>query len=125
MEALLRHCLSIAVRNGLLTVTTASGTHFECGDGSGEPVRVRFTTERAVRRLLLDPELAFGELYMDGELMLEQGSIADLIALLFDQPARGIPRWAALPARLRQASRRLHRFNRRRRAQRNVAHHYD
>ena len=37
---------------------------------------------------MLDPELAFGELYMDGELLIEQGSIADLFALLFDQPDR-------------------------------------
>ena len=125
MERLLRHCLSLIVRRGSLVVATASGTRFECGDGSGEPVKVRFTTGRAVRRLLLDPELAFGELYMDGELVLEQGSITQLIALLFDQPARGIPHWAALPAMLRHAARRLHQFNPRRRARRNVAHHYD
>jgi cyclopropane-fatty-acyl-phospholipid synthase len=125
MERLLRRCLSIAVRRGALRVVTASGSHFDCGDGSGQLVQVRFTTNRAIRRLLLDPELAFGELYMDGELLLERGSIAGLIALLFDQPDRGAPHWARLPAVVRRLARRLRQFNPRGRARRNVAHHYD
>jgi cyclopropane-fatty-acyl-phospholipid synthase len=125
MDRLLRHVLTTAIRRGSVNVVTADGSHFHCGDGSGVPIKVRFATERAARRLLLDPELAFGELYMDGELVIEQGSIADLIALLFDQAGAISPYWAKLPAVARRAARRLRQFNPRRRARRNVAHHYD
>lgn len=125
MERLFRHLISTGIRRGAITFTTASGTVFRCGDGTGQPIRVRFVTHAAVRRLLLDPELAFGELYMDGDLVLEQGSIADLLAVLFDQVGNGTPRWAKPQASLRRLIRRLRQFNPRVRARRNVAHHYD
>jgi cyclopropane-fatty-acyl-phospholipid synthase len=125
MDRLLRYFLTTGVRRGSLTVATASGSVFHCGDGSGVPIKVRFTTRSAVRRLLIDPELAFGELYMDGELLIEQGSIADLLALLLGQPDSGAPHWAKPQSMLRRAVRRLRQFNPRPRARRNVAHHYD
>jgi cyclopropane-fatty-acyl-phospholipid synthase len=125
MDRLLRYFLTTAIHHGSLSIVTARGSHFHCGDGSGVPLKVRFLTKRAARRLVLDPELAFGELYMDGELLIEQGSIADLIALLFDQPEAAAPYWAKLPAAVRRLVRRVRQFNPRRRAQRNVAHHYD
>ena len=48
--------------------TTAKGSRFTCGDGTGEPVAVRFLTTEAEQRVLLDPELALGEVYMEGSL---------------------------------------------------------
>src|SRR6266568_856531 len=57
----------------------------------GKPVAVRFTTPSAIRRLLLDPELQLGEAYMDGSLVVEQGSIADLLAILLGQNRTGEP----------------------------------
>jgi cyclopropane-fatty-acyl-phospholipid synthase len=125
MERLFRHFLCTGIRRGSITFTTAGGTVFQCGDGSGLPIKVRFTTRSAVRRLLFDPDLAFGELYMDGELLVEQGSITDLLAVLFDQPGAGTAYWAKLQSALRRLLRRLRQFNPRGRARRNVAHHYD
>ena len=125
MDRLLRRSLTTAIRHGSLSIVTADGSHFHCGDGSGDPIKLRFLTKGAVRRLLLDPELAFGELYMDGELVIEQGSVADLMALLIDQPPAATPFWAKLPGAARWLTRHLRQFNLRRRARRNVAHHYD
>src|SRR4030095_7679025 len=100
-----------AIHHGSLSITTARGSHFHCGDGSGVPLKVRFLTERAAPRLVLDPELAFGELYMDGDLLIEQGSIADLIALLFDQPEAAAPYWAKPPAAVRRLVRHVRAFH--------------
>ena len=125
MDRLLRRSLTAAIRHGSVSIVMADGSHFQCGDGSGVPIKIRFLTEGAVRRLLLDPELAFGELYMDGELVIEQGSVADLMALLIDQPAAATPYWAKLPGAAWRLVRRVRQFNPRRRARRNVAHHYD
>jgi cyclopropane-fatty-acyl-phospholipid synthase len=113
------------VRWGSLTVTTAAGSTCTFGDRSGHPVAVRFTTAKAQRAVLLDPELKLGEAYMDGTLVVEQGSIADVIALLLRQERVTSPHWALPPRLLRYLFRRLQQFNPRSRARHNVAHHYD
>ena len=104
MDRLLRYFLRQFIRRGSMTFTTASGAKFTCGDGTGEPVAVRFLTTDAERRILLNPELALGEAYMDGTFVVEDGSIADALAILLDQPEM-VPRWAKLQWWLRYLAR--------------------
>jgi cyclopropane-fatty-acyl-phospholipid synthase len=124
MDRLLRYFLSQFIRRGAMTFTTASGAKFTCGDGTGEPVSVRFMTADAERRILLDPELGLGEVFMDGTFIVENGSIADALAILLDQPEM-LPRWAKLQWWLRYLVRHAQQFNPRGRSKDNVAHHYD
>ncbi|MGY3614800.1 class I SAM-dependent methyltransferase [Bradyrhizobium sp. USDA 10063] len=124
MDRLLRYFLEQYIRRGALTVTTARGAKFTCGDGSGQPVSVRFKTASAERRILLDPELHLGEAYMDGTFVVENGSIADALAILMDQPDM-LPGWAKPQWLLRYLGRHIWQFNPRGRSRRNVAHHYD
>jgi cyclopropane-fatty-acyl-phospholipid synthase len=124
MDRLLRYFLKQFIRRGAMTFTTASGAKFTCGDGTGEPVAVRFLTADAERRVLLNPELALGEVYMDGTFVVENGSIADALAILLDQPEI-LPRWAKLQWWLRYLVRHARQFNPRGRAKNNVARHYD
>ena len=126
MDRLLRILLSQFVRHGNLQLTTARGTVLHFGDGTGKPVAIRFTTAAAERAILRDPELKFGECYMDGTCVVEQGSIADVLAILLQPTPDGLPpKWARLQWFLRFLKRRLQQFNLRWRARRNVAHHYD
>ena len=124
MDRLLRYFLDHFIRRGAMTFTTASGATFTCGDGTGEPVAVRFLTADAERRILLNPELGLGEAYMDGTFVVEHGSIADALAILMDQPEI-LPRWAKLQWWLRYLVRHAQQFNPRPRARNNVARHYD
>ena len=124
MDRLLRYFLNQVIRRGAMTFTTASGAKFSCGDGTGEPVSVRFLTTDAERRILLDPELGLGEVYTDGTFIVENGSIADALAILLDQPEI-LPRWAKLQWWLRYLVRHAQQFNPRGRSKDNVAHHYD
>ncbi|MGA7808619.1 class I SAM-dependent methyltransferase [Bradyrhizobium sp.] len=124
MDLLLRGLLSKFIRRGSMTFTTASGAKFTCGDGTGKPVFARFVTTRAERRILLNPELALGEAYMDGEFVIDQGSIADALAILMNQPDV-LPGWAKVRWWLRYFVRHIGQFNPRGRARNNVAHHYD
>ena len=100
---------------------------FTLGDGTGRPLALRFTTRAAERGILLDPELKLGEAYMDGTLIVEQGSIADVLR----DPSRPghdrpiVPTGRGRRWLLRYLYRRLVQFNRRPRSRRNVAHHYD
>jgi cyclopropane-fatty-acyl-phospholipid synthase len=107
-----------------MTVTTAKGSKFTVGDGSGDPIAVRFATSDAERKILVNPELGLGEAYMNGELVVERGSIADVLAILLDQ-ADLLPHWAKPWWHLRYLVRHLRQFNPRIRSRRNVAHHYD
>jgi cyclopropane-fatty-acyl-phospholipid synthase len=126
MALLLRSLLSRLIRHGTLRVTAADGSRFTLGDGCGKPIAVRFATLSAQLGFLLDPELKLGEAYMDGGLVVEEGSIADLLALGLSQShADGLPGWARPRWLARYLWRRLQQFNRRDRAQKNVAHHYD
>jgi len=124
MDRLLRFALEKFVRRGSITFTTASGMQFTCGDGTGDPVAVRFLTEEAQRRILLNPELALGEVFMDGSFVVEKGSLADALAILMDQP-EAMPRWAKLRWRMRFLTRHAQQFNPRKRSRENVERHYD
>jgi cyclopropane-fatty-acyl-phospholipid synthase len=125
VERLLVLFLRRYIRRGHLRLTTAAGTTYVFGDGSGPPVAARFTAASAQLAVLFDPELKLGEAYMDGTFVVERGSIADVLAIVFRQPAIDLPRWALPPRLVRYLLRRLHQFNSRFRARRNVAHHYD
>jgi cyclopropane-fatty-acyl-phospholipid synthase len=125
VDRLLFILLGQFIRRGSFTVTTAAGSTFTFGDRTGAPVAVCFTTAKAQRAVFLDPELKLGEAYMDGTLVVEQGSIADVIALLLRQDRVNSPHWALPPRLVRFLLRRLQQFNPRSRARHNVAHHYD
>lgn len=125
MDALLRLFLNTLIRRGTLHVTTANGTTFSVGDGRDPTLGVRFRTMAAQRGILLDPELRLGEAYMDGDLAVEGGSIADLLDLVLSQPRARPPFIVRLRLRLRYLIRRIQQHNRKQRAGRNVAHHYD
>ena len=125
MDWLLALFLGRFIRRGSLTVTTAAGRRYTFGDGKGPPVAVSFRSVQAQRWVLFNPELRLGEAYMDGTFVVDQGSIADVLAVLLRQDHIAPPRWA-LPWRLaRYWLRRLQQFNPRPRSRRNVAHHYD
>ena len=124
MDRLLRRLLVKFVRRGTMLFTTADGETFTCGDGTGEPVHARFLTAEAERRVLLNPELALGEIYMEGQFVIEKGTIADALAILMDQ-SDSLPSWAKPRWRMRYLLRRLRQFNGRGRSRNNVAHHYD
>jgi cyclopropane-fatty-acyl-phospholipid synthase len=124
MDRLLRSFLGKFIRRGTMIFTTASGEEFTCGDGTGEPVYARFLTTEAERRILLNPELALGEIYMEGQFVVEKGTIADVLAIVMDQPAL-VPHWAKPRWWMRYLLRRAAQFNPRSRSRDNVAHHYD
>jgi cyclopropane-fatty-acyl-phospholipid synthase len=125
---LLDHLFRRLIRSGSLAVTWPSGRR-SLYQGS-EPDRrhgaIRIKTRAAALRLALNPELAAGEAYMAGDLVIEDGDIRQLLDLILynmrwerDNPARhligGRRHWLT----------RLAEANGRARARRNVAHHYD
>jgi cyclopropane-fatty-acyl-phospholipid synthase len=126
MDRLLRLAFEKLIRVGNLRISTAGGSIFTVGDGSGTPVAIRFTTRAVERRILSDPELRFGEGYMDGGVVVEQGSIADFLDVAVKNRSQTQPdAWTLLLRKLRSVSRRLFQDNTLWRARRNAAHHYN
>jgi cyclopropane-fatty-acyl-phospholipid synthase len=126
MDRLLHAVLSRIIRKGTLGVTTARGGILTLGDGTGKPIAIRFTTLSAQRAVLLDPDLKLGEVYMDGALVIEEGSIEELLALALSQSRPAGPlRWLRPLWIARYLNQRLRERNGRNRAKKNVAHHYD
>ena len=126
MERFLAYAFARLVRTGSLAVTFASGRSRSFGDGSEAPISIRFADRGAERAVALDPALGLGEMFMHGRLLVEQGSIFDLVSLLKRNGMRrlaGSP--AALVALLRRARDRTRRAVTPASARRNVAHHYD
>src|SRR5690242_6031989 len=108
MDGLLELLLVTFVRRGQLRVTTEQGSVLTFGDGGSQSVSVRFTTTAAQLVVMLDPEVKLGEAYMNGTLVIEQGSIADLLAIVRGQSSDGLaPRWAQPQWALRFLYRRL------------------
>ena len=118
-----RDYLQRVIREGDLRVRMPSGEVLTLGDGSGPPVALHITSRRWLMRLALNPSMALGEGYMDGGVILDRGSMHDLVDLIGRNAryrplkrASGLSRW--------WLDRRLH-ANSRAAARRNVAHHYD
>jgi cyclopropane-fatty-acyl-phospholipid synthase len=126
MFTLLDVLLRRIVRRGELVLTDAGGARHRYGDGEGPVVAVRLLDRNIERRLVSNPQLALGEAYMDGRLVVEQGHIYDLLELVLSNTQwRQMPPWTKSLDATRYLVRRLAQFNPARRSQRNVARHYD
>ena len=126
MARLLQLAFASFIHTGHLRVTTVGDDVFTVGDGNGKPLAIRFGSTAAQLGVLLDPDLRFGEAYMDGTLVVGEGSIAVLLAMVLSQDRSGNPtRWAKPQWLLRYLGRQFKQFSSRNRAQKNVAHHYD
>ncbi|BCJ90837.1 replicative DNA helicase [Terrihabitans soli] len=121
LKTMLRHVLP----HGDVQFVTKGGVD-RFGDGIGPHVRLRITGRGAEWALLFDPDLKLGELYMDGRLIVEEGSIYDFLeTVLTNLHNRPYPLFSRILYRIRGALRRFAQMNRGARATANVAHHYD
>ena len=128
--ALIDRFLARAAKRGRLTVIHPDGKRVELGaaDPDIRDVTIRFTDRAAERRILADPGLGAGEMFMAGRLVIEQGDVWDMVRLF--KASNPYERGGGLKASgvsraLGAVKYRLDRYNSARRSRRNVAHHYD
>ncbi|MCC5978113.1 MAG: class I SAM-dependent methyltransferase [Salinarimonas sp.] len=126
MERILATSIARLIRSGRLTLTMPSGKIHEFGDGGTPDVAARLTDAGAVRALLANPALRLGELYMDGRLVIEQGSIYALFALVMgNAPGERNLVGPAIGRQLRRLLELIIGRNGILRSRDNVARHYD
>ncbi|HEU5286449.1 MAG TPA: cyclopropane-fatty-acyl-phospholipid synthase family protein [Sphingomicrobium sp.] len=114
------------LKRGQITVVTADGKRATYGPGGGKSLTIRFRDRKVPFELVRNPRLGLGEAYMDGRLLIEGGSMLDLLEMItasnrWEEGGKG----KILPKGRIAAARAFFRRNDPRRARRNVAHHYD
>ena len=126
MSSFFNRFVSQHIKSGNLSIIYPSGHRASFGDGAGMPIVLRIVDSRTLWALILNPELAFGEAFMVGKLVVEEGSIYDFLELTFRNTSvyslKGAARFNRWLTGLR---RRFHQHNPVGRAKDNVAHHYD
>ena len=126
-ESLLVDFLKQVLRAGRLTLVMPDGRVHDFGTGTGAPeVTVRLLDEDLPRKVVLNPDLAVSEAYMDERLTIDGDDLhAFFEMILVNISQRRSAWWQAPMAVSRRAMRRAAQHNPIGRAQENVAHHYD
>ena len=123
---IIKSVLSRVIRKGNLTWIQHDGHVHHYGDGSGELIKIRTTKDFSEINLLLNPSLQFGESYMNGSLIMEEGRIHDLLKLLFSNSKIDVDHWIMDVSRaVRFILNKFNVGNYLSKSKKNVAHHYD
>jgi cyclopropane-fatty-acyl-phospholipid synthase len=130
LDKVIDRVLAGTIKQGVLELQHADGRVVKFGESTpGWPeVRIRFTDQEAVKRILRDQSLGAGEAYIEGQLVIEQGDVMGLATLLranrpFERSGTG--RKSAAKRLVGKAASLVDQVNRQARAKANVSHHYD
>src|ERR1041385_6612153 len=126
--ALIGKLIDKLLEKGSITLITPGKPPRTYGKGGGKHLTIRFTDRKVAFDILRNPRLGLGEAYMDGRVILEDGTILDLLEMIV-----GANRWEVMGEGRKalskgKATRTLKRLlspNNLKRARKNVAHHYD
>jgi cyclopropane-fatty-acyl-phospholipid synthase len=129
---LLSKLLARVIRRGQLILIDFSGKAWTFGrpDPEVRDVTARFTDAAAPNAIARNPRLGFGEAWMDGRLVMESGTLPDLLALFrsntpWEKGTKVLRPKNAFRRVMGDAKGRIDRLNWERKSKRNVAHHYD
>ncbi len=126
LNGIIRGFLERAIKQGSLEVVGHGGDEHSFGDGQGTPIRARFTSARAEWMVALRPDPYLGEQFMEGGVVLEKGTVFDLLMLLqVNANEAGPPWWYTAAEKTNYALRRIRQYNSPLRSRRNVKSHYD
>ncbi|WP_071673596.1 SAM-dependent methyltransferase [Nioella nitratireducens] len=122
LDTMLRGLITV----GTFEVTFPDGVKRVYQGRPGPGIAIRLTEPDLPRKLALSPDMALGEGYMDGTIVVED----DDLGLFFTVLMQNIDRsdrlwWRKLTHVLRLARRRIDQWNPAPKARANVAHHYD
>ena len=91
-----------------------------------KPITIKLLDKKLHYKLLIYPDLYFGEAYTDGTLIIENGSLTDFLEITQKNIARGeINIYGRILNQIRGTYRYLTNFNFAKKSKNNVAHHYD
>ncbi len=90
------------------------------------PITIRLLDKKLNYKLLLLPELYFGEAYTNGSIKIENGNLTEFLNIIFKNFGRGeLTNLSYIINKIRGTYRYLTNFNFISKSKKNVAHHYD
>ncbi|MCP1197994.1 cyclopropane-fatty-acyl-phospholipid synthase family protein [Notoacmeibacter sp. MSK16QG-6] len=114
------------IGTGTLIATLPGGKTLRLGPGGEPTIALTIHDRRTMMAIILNPDPAFPEAYMDGRVTIEQGDLLDFFHLIAPiERASSYPVSARMNRRLRFAARRLSQWNGLTASLRNVKRHYD
>ena len=114
------------LKKGHLVWVKPNGLDFEYGDKTGTPIKMRTTNDFSEIKMMMNPSLHFGESYMNGSLILDEGTIHDLLKLIFINSGSNADHWVMKVDKFIRAIRnKIVSSNYIPKSKKNVAHHYD
>ena len=123
---LLARILNTTFHWGDLEIIDAQGNRYRFTGQEGPRSTIRLHDQRLHHRLALNPDLAFGEAYMDGTLTIEDGDLVDFLGIaICNMDALGRHWSQRISSTANLVGRGLVQYNPIHRAKKNVAHHYD
>ena len=91
-----------------------------------KPITLKLLDKSLSYKLLLYPDLYFGEAYTNGSLVIENGTLTDFLEIAFKNIGRGdINIYGKIFNKLKGTYRYLTNFNKIIKSKKNVSHHYD
>ena len=123
---LARFLNNVFKKDGFILVDANSKSYIIGNPKSENPIKVKILNKNLHYKLLLHPDLYFGEAYTDGEITIENGTLTDFLDLSLMNFGRGnLNFFSYLINRLRGSYRYLTNFNFIKKSKMNVSHHYD
>ncbi len=119
--------LNRLIKKGGFLLQDANGAENIIGKPeSNKPIKMKIHDKKLHYKLLLYPDLYFGEAYTDGKITFENGTISDFLDLALENIGRQKTNFISeIINSLRGSHRYLTNFNFIKKSKMNVAHHYD
>ena len=113
-------------KGGFVLIDANSKKYIIGSPDKSKPLTLKLLNKNLHYKLLVNPDLYFGEGYMDGSIIIENGSISEFLELAFKNIGRGeINTFGYILKKIKGTIRYLTNFNFAKKSKDNVAHHYD
>ncbi len=90
------------------------------------PIKIKLIDKKLNYKLLINPDLYFGEAYTNGSLIIENGTLTEFLEIAFKNIGRGdINAYGKILKKIKGTYRYLTNFNKIIKSKKNVSHHYD
>ena len=123
---LLKFLNNLFKKNGFLLEDANGKQHIVGKPESKSPIKMKIHDKKLHYKLLLYPDLYFGEAYTDGKITFENGTISDFLDLALENVGRKkTNNISEFINSIRGSYRYLTNFNFIKKSKMNVAHHYD
>jgi len=123
---LTQFCKNLFKEDGFVLVDAYTTEHIIGNPKKKIPIKLRLLDKSLHYKLLLLPELYFGEAYTDGSLVIENGSLTEFLDIAMKNIGRNETNYySKIIKKIRGTYRYFTNFNLVSKSKKNIAHHYD